>query len=64
MLKGEIRTITVGEINGRLIAKCIAREANLDAFELFKTKQLGRAVEAGAEGNVHATTISFEKLQK
>ena len=29
-----------------------------------KQKQLGVAVKAGAEGIVHATSISFEKLEK
>ena len=46
------------EVIRRLIAKCIARESNSEASELFKTKQLGVAVKAGAENVVHATRIA------
>ena len=63
-LKGGVRPIAVGEVIRRLIAKCIAREANSEAADLFNTKQLGVAVKGGAEGIVHATRVSFEKLQK
>ena len=54
----------VGEVIRRLIAKCIARGANSEAADLFNTKQLGAPFKNGAEGIVHATRISFEKLQK
>ena len=63
-LKGGVRPIAVGEVIRRLFAKCIAREANSEAADLFNTKQLGVAVKGGAEGIVHATRVSFEKLQK
>ena len=63
-LKGGVRPIAVGVVIRRLIAKCIAREANSEAADLFNTKQLGVAVKGGAEGIVHATRVSFEKLQK
>ena len=64
MLKGGAHPIAVGAVIRRLIAKCIAREANSEAADLFNTKQLGVALKVGAEGIVHATRISFEKLQK
>ena len=38
--------------------------ASSEAAELFNTKHLGVAVKGGAEGIVHATRVSFEKLQK
>ena len=63
-LKGGVRPIAVGEVIRRLIAKCIARDANSKAADLFNTKQLRVAVRGGAEGIVHATRVSFEKLQK
>ena len=63
-LKGGVCPIAVGEVIRRLIAKRIAREANLEAADLINTKQLGVAVKGGAEGIVHATRVSFEKLQK
>ena len=63
-LKGGVCPIAVGEVIRRLIAKCIAREANSEAADLFNTKQLGVAVKGGAESIVHATRTSFEKLQK
>ena len=63
-MKGGVRPFAVGEVIRRLIAKCIAREANSDVADLFNTKQLGVAVKGGAEGIVHATRVSFEKLQR
>ena len=52
-LKGGVRPIAVEEVIQRLIAKCIAREANSEAADLFNTKQLGVAVKGVAEGIVH-----------
>ena len=63
-LKGGVRPTAVGEFIQRLIAKCIAREANSETADLFNTKQLGVAVKGVDEGIVHATKVSFKKLQK
>ena len=56
-LKNGVYPIAVGEVILRLIAKCITREANSEAADLFNTKPLGVAVKGGAEGLVHATTL-------
>ena len=63
-MKGGVHPIAVGEVIRRLIAKCIAREANSEAADLCNTKQFGVAVKGGAEGIVHATRVSLEKLKK
>ena len=63
-LKGGVRPISVGEVIRRLIAKCIAREANSEAADLINTKLLIVAVNAGTEGIMSVTRISFEKLHK
>ena len=57
--KTGIRPIAVGEVIRRLVAKCIAKEAAIEAVELFGSKQLGVAVKGGAESIVHATKITF-----
>ena len=53
--KTGIRPIAVSEVNRRLIAKYIAKEAAIEAVVLFGTKQCGVAVRGGAESIVHAT---------
>ena len=63
-LKGGVHPIAVGQVVRHFIAKCIAREANSEAADLFNTKQLGVAAKGGAESIVHATRNSVEKLQK
>ena len=60
--KGGIRPIEVGEVLRRLIAKCLAKEANLEAKELFQSLQLGVGVKGGAEAIIHSTKISYEKI--
>ena len=60
--KGGIRPIAVGEVLRRLIAKCLAKEANLEAKELFQSLQLGVGVRGGAEAIIHSTKISYEKI--
>ena len=58
------RPIAVGEVIRRLVAKCIAKEAAIEAVELFGAEQLGVAVRGGAESIVHATKIIFEKMKR
>ena len=62
--KTGIRPIAVGEVIRRLVAKCIAKEAAIEAVELFGSKQLGVAVKGGAESIVHATKITFEIMKR
>ena len=59
--KGGIRPIAV-EVLRRLIAKCLAKEAKLEAKELFQSQQLGVGVKGGAEAIIHSTKISYEKI--
>ena len=61
--KTGIRPIAVGEVIRRLVAKCIAKEAAIEAVDLFGSKQLGVAVKGGAESIVHATKITFERMK-
>ena len=42
--KTDIRPIALGEVIRRLVAKCIAKEAAIEAVELFGSKQLGVVV--------------------
>ena len=60
--KGGIHPIAVGEVLRRLIAKCLAKAANLEAKELFQSLQLGVRVEGGAEAIIHSTKLSYEKF--
>ena len=53
----------MGEVIRRLVAKCIAKEAAIEAVKLFGSKLLGVAVKGGAESVVHATKITFEKMK-
>ena len=62
--KTGIRPIAVGEVIRRLVAKCIAKEAAIEAVELFGSKKLGVAVKGGAESIVHATKITFERMKR
>ena len=59
---GGIRPIAVGEVLRRLIAKCLAKEANLEAKEFFQSLQLGVGVRGGMEAIIHSTKISYEKI--
>ena len=59
--KGGYRPIAVGEVLRRPIAKCLAKEANLEAEELFEGLQLGVGVNGGAEAIIHSTKISYGK---
>ena len=59
--KGGIRPIAFGEILRRLIAKCLAKETNLEAKELFQSLQLGVGMKVEAEAIIHSTKISYEK---
>ena len=61
--KTGIRPIAVGDVIRRLVAKCIAKEAAIEAFELFGSKQLGVVVKGGAESIVHATKITFKRMK-
>ena len=56
--------IAVGDVIRRLVAKCIAKEAAIEAVELFGAKQLGIVVREGAESIVHATKITFERVKR
>ena len=56
-----IRPIAVGEVLRRLIAKCLAKEANLEAIQLFHSLQLGVGLKGGAEAIIHSTNLSYEK---
>ena len=49
--KTGIRPIAVVEVIRLLFAKCIAKEAAIEAVELFGSKQLGVAVKGGAESS-------------
>ena len=60
--KGGIRPIAVGEVLRRLIAKHLAKEANLEAKELLQSLQLGVGVKAGAEAIIHSIKLSYEKI--
>ena len=51
--KGGNRPIAVGEVLRRLMAKCLAKEANLEAKELFQSLQLGVGVKGGAEAIIY-----------
>ena len=62
--KTGIRPIAAGEVIRCLIAKCIAKEAAIEAVELFGAKQLGVALRGGAESIVHATKLTFGRLKK
>ena len=46
----------------RPISNCLAKEANLEAKELFQSLQLGVGVKGGAEAIIHSTKISYEKI--
>ena len=61
--KTGIRTIGVGEVIQSLVAKCIAKEAAIEAVGLFGAKQLGIGVRGGVESIVHATKITFENMK-
>ena len=56
-LKCGVRSIAVGEVLRRLVAKCIAKQTQTESAEL------GVGVKGGAESIIHATKIAFEKLQ-
>ena len=58
------RHIAVGEVIRQLVAKRIAKEAAIEAVELFCSKQLGVAVKGGAESIVHAKKITFERIKR
>ena len=60
--KGGIRPIAFAEVLRRLIAKCLAKKANLEAKERFQSLQLGVGVKGGAEAIIHSTKISYEKI--
>ena len=62
--KTGIRPIAVSEVSRRLVAKCIAKEAAIEAVELFGAKQLGGAVRGGAGSIRHAKKITFEKNEE
>ena len=63
-LKGGVCPIAVGEVLRRWVAKCIAKQTQTEPAELFSSKQLGVGVKGGAESMIHATKITFEKLQR
>ena len=62
-LKGGVRPIAVSEVLRRLVAKCIAKQSQTESAELFSSKQLGVGVKGRADSTIHATKITFEKLQ-
>ena len=55
---GRVRPIVVGRVLRRLIAKCLASEAKLEAIELFDSLQLGVDVSRGDEANIHSSKIT------
>ena len=54
-------SIAVGEIIWRIVAKCIAKEAAIEAAELYGAKELGFAVRGGTESIVLATKKPSKK---
>ena len=62
-LKGGVRPTVMGELLQLLVAKCIAKQTHTESAELFSSKQLGVGVKGGAQSIIHATKITFEKLQ-
>ena len=62
-LKSGVRSIAVGEVLRHLFAKCIAKQTQTESAGLFSSRQLGVGVKGGAECIIHATRITFEKLQ-
>ena len=60
--KSGVHPTAVGEVLRKLIAKCLAKGANLEAKELFQSLQLGVGVKGGAEAIIHSTKISYEKI--
>ena len=62
--KTGIRPIAGGEVIRRLVAKFIAKEAAIEAVDLFGSKQLGVAVKGGSESIVHATKTTFERMKR
>ena len=63
--KTGIRTIDLVEVTRRRrVAKCIRKQAAIEAVELFGAKQLGGAVRGGAESTVHARKITFESMNR
>ena len=60
-LKGGVRPIAVSEVLRRLVAKCIAKQTQIESAELISSKKLG--VKVGAESIIHATNSTFEKMQ-
>ena len=62
--KTGIRFIAVGEVIRRLMAKCIEKEAALEAVDLFRAKQFGVAVRGGAESIVHVTKMTKKEDKK
>ena len=55
--KGGIRPIAVGEVLRGLIAKCLAKEANLEAKEFFRSLQFGVGVKGGREAIINSTKL-------
>ena len=62
-LKGGVRFIAVGEVLRRLVANCTAKQTQTESADFFSSKQLGLGNKGGAESNIHAIKITFEKLQ-
>ena len=56
--KGGVRSIAVGEVLRRLIAKCLLTEA----IEEFDSLQLGVGVSGGAESVNHSTKITHDNI--
>ena len=54
--------IAVGVILRQLIAKCLAKESNSEAKEIFQRLQLTVGVKSGAEAVIHSTKISYEEI--
>ena len=57
-----VRLIAVGEVLRRLAAKCIAKQTQSESAELFRLNNLVRS-QGGAGSTIHATKITFDKLQ-
>ena len=60
--KSGICPIAVGEVLRRLIAEFLAKEANSEAIDVFKSLPSGVAVKGGAEAIIHSTKLSYEKM--
>ena len=60
--KSGVRLIAVGKELRRLIAECLANEANSEAIELADCLQLGTGTSGGDEANIHPSQITYDNI--